>query len=966
MHARMAAFNWAAHPLGAQAGWPQALRTLVDLMLSSTQPMFMAWGEHRTWLYNDAFIPILGRKHPGALGEPALEVWGEARAALAPLFAQVFAGEPVQLADIELMLDRRGVLEEAHFAFSYTPARGDDGRIAGLFGSCIETTQLVLADRQRIAGTERQRKMFEQAPGFIAILGGPEHRFEFANGAYMELVGARDLIGRTVREALPELSGQVFFELLDRVYGSGERFVANEIPVTLMPPGLGPQDRFLNFIYAPTMDDAGRVTGIFVEGYDVTDTHHAQEGLRAREHRQALLLALNDRLRDLEDEADLSYAVGEFLGNALGVDRAGYGTVDASAQTIAIARDWNAPGVHSIAGVLHFRDYGSYIEDLLRGETVVFADARTDPRTADTAARLEAITARSAVNMPVVERGVLVALIYLNHGTARTWSPADLALVRDIAERTRAVIERRRAEQELRDFAASLEQQVTERTAERDRVWRNSRDLLVVIGADGIFRAVNPASRTILGYDPEEIIGHHLHEFIWPEDRERSQSALADALSKGNLTSFENRNAHKDGSCSWFSWHTTLEGGLVYGYGRDITAEKAADDALRATEEKLRQAQKMEAVGQLTGGLAHDFNNLLAGISGSLELVKRLNERRLPGAEKYVEMALGGTRRAATLTQRLLAFSRRQTLDPKPTDVNRLVSSMEDLVRRTMGPDIAVEVVGAGGLWLTRVDPPQLENALLNLCLNARDAMSAGGGRLTIETANKWLDERAAAERDVPSGQYVSLCVTDTGTGMDAEVVSRAFDPFFTTKPLGEGTGLGLSMVYGFARQSGGQVRIYSEVGRGTTMCIYLPRYVGALDPVEPPESFSGAHAADGETILVIDDDATVRLLIRDVLTAGGYHVIEAADGPAGISVLGSLKRIDLLITDVGLPGGMNGRQVADAARTYRPDLKVLFITGYAENAAIGNDRLEAGMHILTKPFGIAALEERVHALMNR
>ena len=374
----------------------------------------------------------------------------------------------------------------------------------------------------------------------------------------------------------------------------------------------------------------------------------------------------------------------------------------------------------------------------------------------------------------------------------------------------------------------------------------------------------------------------------------------------------------------------------------------------------------MEAVGQLTGGLAHDFNNLLAGISGSLEVIEALLvQGRLGNIERYIKMAQGSTRRAASLTQRLLAFSRRQTLDPRPTDVNRLVGGMEDLLRRTVGPDVELEVVGAGGLWLTRVDAPQLENALLNLCLNARDAMAPRGGRLTIETANKWLDERAAAERELSPGQYLSLCVTDTGTGMEPEVVRRAFDPFFTTKPLGEGTGLGLSMVYGFARQSGGQVRIYSELGRGTTMCIYLPRHLGPHDSTGESAVLDETEFGDGETVLVIEDEPTVRVLITDLLQENGYKPLAAADGTTGLKILQSEVRIDLLITDVGLPGGMNGRQIADAARVSRADLKVLFITGYAENAAVGNGHLEPGMAILTKPFVMADLVKKVRAMIS-
>jgi signal transduction histidine kinase len=387
---------------------------------------------------------------------------------------------------------------------------------------------------------------------------------------------------------------------------------------------------------------------------------------------------------------------------------------------------------------------------------------------------------------------------------------------------------------------------------------------------------------------------------------------------------------------------------------------------LMAVEEALRQSQKMEAVGQLTGGIAHDFNNLLAGITGSLELLQmRVRQGRLDAVPRYVDAAQGAAKRAAVLTQRLLAFSRRQTLDPRPVNLNRLVAEMEELVRRTVGPAIDMEVVGAGGLWLTLVDPGQLENALLNLCINARDAMP-DGGRLTIETANRWLDDRAARDRDLPPGQYVSLCVTDTGTGMTPEVASKAFDPFFTTKPVGQGTGLGLSMIYGFARQSGGQVRIYSELGIGTTLCIYLPRYFG--DDAEAAEASRQSHAGfgAGESVLVVDDEPTVRMLIVDVLQEQGYRAVEAHDGPAALQVLASGARIDLLITDVGLPGGLNGRQIADAGRLSRPDLKVLFVTGYAENAVIGAGHLDPGMQIITKPFAIDALSAKIQQMLDR
>ena len=394
---------------------------------------------------------------------------------------------------------------------------------------------------------------------------------------------------------------------------------------------------------------------------------------------------------------------------------------------------------------------------------------------------------------------------------------------------------------------------------------------------------------------------------------------------------------------------------------------------LTEAHEALRQAQKMEAVGQLTGGIAHDFNNLLAGISGSLELIeRRLAEGRTAGLDRFITGAQSSARRASALTQRLLAFSRRQTLDPKPIDANRLIHGIEELIRRTIGPQITLEVVGAGGLWTTRVDPAQLESALLNLAINARDAMPEGG-RITIETANKWLDARAAPERDLSPGQYISICVTDTGTGIPRDVIERVFDPFFTTKPIGKGTGLGLSMVHGFVRQSGGQVRVYSETGdcatrgttQGTTMCLYLPRHLGAaIDDNAPPEPVVAAHGG-GRTVLVIDDEPMVRMLIVEVLDEAGFRALEADDGPSGLQLLEQHPDIALLVTDVGLPGGMNGRQVADAARQNRPDLRVLFVTGYAENAAVGNGLLDPGMEIITKPFVMTELAAKISEMID-
>jgi signal transduction histidine kinase/CheY-like chemotaxis protein len=388
-------------------------------------------------------------------------------------------------------------------------------------------------------------------------------------------------------------------------------------------------------------------------------------------------------------------------------------------------------------------------------------------------------------------------------------------------------------------------------------------------------------------------------------------------------------------------------------------------------EETLRQSLKMEAVGQLTGGLAHDFNNLLAGISGSLGLMrKRTAQGRTAEIGRYIEIAMTSVNRAAALTHRLLAFSRRQTLDPKPTNVNRLVGGMEELFIRTAGPGIQIETKLATDLWPALCDPNQLENAMLNLVLNARDAMP-DGGHLLIETRNSIFPDWRGASKDVPlgkvpAGEYMGLFVTDTGVGMPRDVIVRAFDPFFTTKPTGEGTGLGLSMIYGFVQQSGGHVLLSSEIGQGTMVSIYLPRHLGAADGVvEVDAATKPLQAEASAVVLLVEDEIAVRMIVVEVLSDLGYTVLEADNSQSGLRIVESRARIDLLLTDVGLPGGMNGRQLADAAREQRPGLKVLFLTGYAESAAVGNGRIEQGMEVMTKPFDLEMLAAKVQGMIS-
>jgi signal transduction histidine kinase len=683
MAAMIRAHDWSSSPLGPIAGWSQSLRSIVSLMLASEFAMCLAWGDELGFLYNDHYARIMHDKHPAALGRPFADVWADVWSDISPLVDKALGGDASFFENLPLVTNRKGYDEQAWFTFSYSPLRDDSGAIAGMFCSTYESTERVQTERALRDERERMGQMFAQAPTFMAMLRGAEHRFELTNPGYDKLIGHRDVLGRTVAETLPDAVEQGFLDLLDGVFTSGIAFTATGMLYAVQAEPGGPiNDRYVDFVYQPIRDATGAVVGVFVEGADVTD--------------------------------------------------------------------------------------------------------------------------------------------------------------------------RKRLERDLQSLNADLEQRVRDRTQE-----------------------------------------------------------------------------------------------------------------LIEAQEALRQAQKMEAVGQLTGGIAHDFNNLLQGITGSLEIVqRRVAQGRIDELDRFITGATTAANRAASLTHRLLAFSRRQPLDPRPVQANALIASLEDLLRRTTGEQIAFETVLAEGLWTTLCDPNQLENSLLNLVINARDAMP-DGGVLTIETRNALLDDHfAASQRDVRPGHYVCICVSDTGTGMSADTIAKAFEPFFTTKPIGQGTGLGLSMIYGFARQSEGYARIYSEVGHGTTIKLYLPRHYGEAEQGEALPGLTQDHATNaGEIVLVVEDDAVVRALIVEVLGELGYQAVEAHDGPAGLDCLRTMERIDLLVTDIGLPG-LNGRQVADAGRMMRPGLRVLFMTGYAENAALASGFLEPGMSMITKPFAMEALATQIRTII--
>jgi PAS domain S-box-containing protein len=474
----------------------------------------------------------------------------------------------------------------------------------------------------------------------------------------------------------------------------------------------------------------------------------------------------------------------------------------------------------------------------------------------------------------------------------------------------------------------------------------------------------NPGAERIKGYRSSEILGQHFSKFYTEQDRQIGvpRMALATAERTGKYDA-EGWRVRKDGRTFLASIVINAirdSSGSLVGFAkitRDITEKKAFED-------QLRQAQKMEVVGQLTGGVAHDFNNLLTVIRGNLEYLERILPSTQPN-QRIIAAALRATSRAATLTDRLLAFSRRQPLVPEVLSVNKLVAGMSDLMQRTIGEAILVETVLAGGLWPTFADSNQLDNALINLAINARDAMP-DGGKLTIETANSHLDEAYARMHDeVQPGQYVGIFVSDTGTGMHAEVVAKAFEPFFTTKEIGQGTGLGLSQVYGFIKQSGGHVKIYSEVGQGTSVKLYLPRYRGMEDAVDERIETRALPRGKAETVLIVEDDPDVRDYTVEMVSNLGYHVLSAGDGGKALRLLESHREVSLLFTDVGLPGGMSGRQLAEQALRRQPRLKVLYTTGYARNAIVHHGRLDPGIEVVFKPFTYSDLATKIRRVLD-
>ncbi len=1103
MAARIRAFDWSNHVLGPPETWPDALKFALDVALGSTFPTAVYWGPELFLLYNDAWAPIPAERHPWALGRPGGEVWADIWNVVGPQMREVLeTGRGFAFYDQKLLMARDGRQQETWWNYSFTPVRDAEGRVAGMLNQGNETTRIVLAERARLAEVARLRDLFEQAPGAIALLHGPEHRFEFANSEYIALVGGRPVLGMTVGEALPEVVDQGFVSLLDSVYASGEPFRADGVPVLLQRrPGAPPETRFLDFVYQPIKDANGNPTDIFVAANDVTERTAAEEALRRSEERlqlalnaslgvgtwvwdvpadlvtadarflrlygvdealagkgtpieqffvnvhpddrprlegsiartlaervpfneeyrllqpdgtarwvsaqgratfdengdplrfpgvafditerklaeeaardaaeelrganeaQAFLGALADQQRTLDTADAVMRFTAAALGEQMGLDRVSFYRVQGS--EVRFGPSWSSGQLAPLEGTLAIEALGDNARAYRIGQSVVLDDiAKQAPGLAHLAG--------AGVGVPLLRGGQWVAVMSLNTARPRRWSAEEVAFIEAVAETTWDAVERIEAVAALRESEAKF------------RAIANSIDQMVWSTLpDGYHDYYNDRWYEYTGVPHGSTDGEAWNDMFHPEDQERAWAVWRQSLATGARYRIEYRLKHRSGRYRWVlgsaqpvrdekgaitRWFGTctdiqdiVDAREVLARSREALEAAVRDrtEQLMAAEARLRQAQKMEAVGQLTGGIAHDFNNMLAVVIGALDLLERRVKQGNRDLDKYISAAREGANRAATLTQRLLAFSRQQPLAPAAIDANEMVSGMIELLVRTLGDDVTVETVLPAGVSPLLADPNQLENVILNLSVNARDAMPHGG-KLVLATANARFEAEEAAELDLQPGDYVEIAVADSGTGMTPEVAARAFDPFFTTKGVGKGTGLGLSQVFGFVRQSGGAVGIDTEEGRGTTVRLYLPAHKGAaLQPRAETPVMAPARGREGELVLVVEDEERVRNFSLEALRELGYQVVGARDGPEALRLIDTGLRVSLLFSDVVMPE-MTGRELAEHARARVPGLKVLLTSGYApETARVGSET------ILAKPFDLDRLAAAVRTALD-
>ena len=849
-------YDWSGTSLGPMDSWPPALRSTLALMLACPTPMFLAWGPDLLCFYNDAYRPILGYRMGTALGRPFREVWGSIWSEIEPLVEATLAGESRTVTDMPLDLSRQGVPEESWWTFTYSPVFDDDGRVAGLLNVTAETTARIVAERERGAADERLQ---------LALSAG--------NSIGMwDWHVATDRVTADTRFATlygidPDRAaeGAPIAEFFAGVHPDDATRVQGEIAEAMELGGvfvseyrLLHKDGSVRWVSAQgrcVADEGGRCVRLPGVSYDITERMAANQALHAAKAERDFVVELTTRQRVTADPETIIAISSEALGARLGAHRAGFYRL-LGAKQMRHGGNWTDGTLAPLTGLHPVSAFGERAERQRRqGKTLVFSDSRYDNEGDLLPYADSGVLAGLCV--PLMNEGLWQAGIYLHHGEVRHWAPAEISLVKEVAELTWLAVER----------------------------------------AEALLR-----------------LSHRV---------DQQSVALAEAS----------------------------------------TEVKIEADRRTAAESQLRQLQKMDSLGKLTGGIAHDFNNMLAIVIGGLNLAQRRLARGESDVGKYLDGAMEGATRAATLTQRLLAFSRQQPLAPEAIEANKLVSGMAELLARSLGELVQIETILGAGLWKAKADPAELENVIVNLAVNARDAMPEGG-KLTIETCNVHVDDDYAREAEIAPGQYVQVAVTDTGTGISPEVLEKIFDPFFTTKGVGKGTGLGLSQVFGYVRQSGGHVRVYSELGHGTTFKLYLPRFWGEEIPVVRRAPAPVRQGKPTEIIMVVEDEDRVRHNSVEALRELGYAVLHAASGPDALAMIETGQDVTLLFTDIVMPG-MTGRQLADRATELLPRLKVVYTTGYTRNAVVHNGVIDPGTNFLPKPFGIDQLAAKIAQVLD-